>query len=87
MSTIQLNFKKDKLKSIIKDNGIKNYSHLPKSELEKIVNQLERRYPKVESKTKNVEEGQKYKRNNDSFISKKQLKRPQRRLESVTQGK
>ena len=84
MSTIQLNFK---MKSIIKENGIKNYSHLPKSELEKIVNQLERRYPKVESKTKIVEEVNKYRRINDHSVSKKQVKRPKRRLESVTQGK
>ena len=87
MSSIQLNFKKDKLKSILKENGIKNHSHLPKSELEKIVNQLERRYPKVENRTKFVEEDHKFRRNNGKPVSKKQVKRPILRLESVTQGK
>ena len=87
MSTIKLDFKKDKLKSILKENGVKKYSHLPKSELENMVNQLNKHYPKVESKTKIVEEEHKYKRNNDHHVTKKQVKRPKRRLESVTQGK
>ena len=84
MSTIKLDFKKDKLKSILKENGVKKYSHLPKSELENMVNQLNKHHP---SRTKVIEEEYKFKQNNDSFVSKQQLKRPKRRLESVTQGK
>ena len=45
MSTIKLDFKKDKLKSILKENGVKKYSHLPKSELENMVNQLNKHHP------------------------------------------
>ena len=50
MSSIQLNFKKDKLKSILKENGVKNYSHLAKPELEKLVGKLEIHHRIVEIK-------------------------------------
>jgi len=52
-----------------------------------MVNQLNKHYPKKESKTKIVEEENKYRRINDHPVSKKQVKRPKRRLASVTQGK
>ena len=48
MSSIKFNFKRDKLKSILKENGVKNYSHLSKPELEKLVEKLDKHTPKVE---------------------------------------
>ena len=56
MSSIKLNFKRDKLKSILKENGVKNYSHLSKPELEKLVEKLDKHTPKVEMKNKLVED-------------------------------